>query len=109
MKYAIVQLGGRQYKVVEGQSVKVDPQKDIKFDVLAAYDGKSFSVGAPYLGNVQISASVSGGVLKKTRIARFRAKSRYRKVTGHKQPFVCLKVDSINFDAEKPAGRRKKA
>ena len=102
MKYAVVKTGGKQYKVSAGDVVeveKLDLAKDaqVKFDSVLLYaDDGVFSVGQPYINGV----SVNGTVLEqkkgeKIRVAKFKAKARYRKVTGHRQLLTKVQITNI--------------
>jgi large subunit ribosomal protein L21 len=102
MKYAVLQTGGKQYKVTEGSVIEVERLNvadgaNFVFDkVLMVADEGTFTVGQPVLDNV----SVNGTVLehkrgKKIRVAKFKAKARYRKVIGHRQELTKVQIDSI--------------
>jgi len=99
MKQAIISLSGKQFNVREGLTFKVDSlhsTEDIK--VLAVSSGESYDFGAPYLDNVKITLSkVEDRLDDKLRVARFRAKSRYRKNKSHRQPISVVKVESIEI------------
>ncbi|KKU30596.1 MAG: 50S ribosomal protein L21 [candidate division WWE3 bacterium GW2011_GWA1_46_21] len=104
MGYAIVKIGGSQIKVEEGQTIKVPRVKSPSFDVLAYNDGAKLTVGEPLLTNVTVKASITAETAEKTRVARFRAKSRYRKVKGHKQPYSQIRIDKILVKASRKHG-----
>ncbi len=102
MKYAVIQTGGKQYKVTEGTVLNVermmaDADTSVTFsDVLLFIDGDSVKVGMPFVDGVQVSATVMAhprGV--KIRVAKFKAKARYRRVMGHRQELSTLRIDSI--------------
>ena len=102
MKYAVIQTGGKQYKVTEGTVLNVermtaDADTSVTFsDVLLLIDGDSVKVGMPFVDGVQVSATVMAhprGV--KIRVAKFKAKARYRRVMGHRQELSTLRIDSI--------------
>jgi large subunit ribosomal protein L21 len=88
----VIQLGAKQYLIKEGDKV-VAEKIDIKDgetlivkEVLLSYDGKKTTIGQPYLENATVEL-VADGVKKgeKILVAKFKAKSRYRKVMGHRQ------------------------
>ncbi len=103
MKYAIVQIGGMQVRLEEGATFVVNKMTGYTPLVLMYSNGESVEVGSPFLEGVTIDLSVVGEKTLKTQVKRFKAKSRYRKNTGHKQPLVTLKVDSIGKKGEKKA------
>lgn len=104
MKYAIIVSGGKQYKVVEGELINVDridlePGKDYKFDnvLLVSTDGVA-TIGQPQVDG----ASVSGKIVEqikgdKIRVAKFKAKARYRRVTGFRAQLTKIQIEKINF------------
>lgn len=101
--YAIIETGGKQYKVSEGSVIKVE-KLDVtagaayKFDkVLLLGEGSGAKVGEPYLNGVSVSATVIGdGKEKKVIIYKYKAKKGFHKKKGHRQPFTSLKIESIN-------------
>lgn len=98
MKYAVVRIGSRQFKVKEGQNLTVDRFDGKISDVLLCVDGDKVSVGEPLVKAAKIKARVLGEGQKKTEIRRFKAKSRYRKKTGHKQPVTKLLIERIEVE-----------
>jgi large subunit ribosomal protein L21 len=103
MKQAIISLSGKQFNIKEGLTFKSDSISDLEnIKVLAYSEGDSFEFGAPYLEKVKVSLSkVEDRLDDKLRVARFRAKSRYRKSKSHRQPISILKVDSIELVSKK--------
>lgn len=102
MSFAVIQTGGKQYKVEKGDTLKIEKLSDVKdgkvtFDqVLLVDDGNSTKVGAPYLAGAKVSATVLGdGRHKKVMVVKYRPKSRYFKKNGHRQPFTEVKIESI--------------
>ena len=100
--YAIIETGGKQYKVKEGdiitvEKLNVDAGTAYTFDqVLSVVDGETASFGAPYISGAAVSASVLGdGKGKKIVVYKFKSKKNYHRKKGHRQPFTRLKVDSI--------------
>ncbi len=100
--YAIVRTGGKQYKVSEGDIIKVEllkAEKDekVELEVLMAADGEKVLVGRDAAG-VKVSATVVGeGKGKKINIFTYKAKKNVRRRKGHRQPFTALKVEKITF------------
>ena len=108
MKYAVVQSGGKQYKVAENDTVSVDklglqPNDRYAFEqVLLVVDGDQKQVGTPSVKG----AVVSGVVLaekktQKVRVAKFKAKAKYRRVSGHRSIVTLVKIDTIAAGKEK--------
>lgn len=99
--YAIIETGGKQYKVSEGDVIKVEklnvePLGKYVFDnVLAVGDGDNFKFGAD-TKNASVEASVIGnGKAKKVIIYKYKPKKTFHKKKGHRQPFTELKIDKI--------------
>ena len=102
MKYAIVVSGGKQYRVSEGEAVMVDklglkPNDSYTFtDVLLVVDGETRHVGTPKLEDVTVLGTViDEKKTRKVRVAKFKAKARYRKVIGHRAVMTTVKIDKI--------------
>ena len=113
MSFAIIETGGKQYKVAEGdvllveklpsKSPKVDRVKELKkgskvvFDrVLLVDDGKSTKVGTAYIAGAKVTAIFEEeGKHKKIRVIKFKAKSRYFKRRGHRQPYSKVKITTL--------------
>jgi len=104
--FAVIKTGGKQYKVSEGDSLKVEKIKSknelkegdkISFDeVLLTDDGKKTEIGDPFVKGVKVGATIEKiGKSKKIDVIRYRAKSRYFKKKGHRQPFFQVKIISI--------------
>lgn len=102
MKYAVIQLAGKQYKVTEGDELEINSLEEkedaeIKIsDVLLVADGSALTVGSPLIKDAVVTVKVlSHHKGEKIRVAKYKAKSRYRKVHGHKQHLTTVKVLSI--------------
>ena len=100
--YAVIKTGGKQYRVSEGDMLKVEKLdcaegEEITFDrVLAVSDDDSFDVGRPVLEDARVKAEVvEHGKNKKVEVFKFKPKKRYKKKTGHRQPFTRVKIDEI--------------
>jgi len=103
MKYAVVKHGSKQYKVIEGETVLFDhlalvkPQDNYEFDsVLLVVEGENRHVGKPTI----TGAKVKGVVVEhkkgeKIRVAKFKAKVRYRRVRGFRPQYTAVKITSI--------------
>lgn len=100
--YAIVQTGGKQYRVMAGQTIEVEslPGKEgskLELDqVLMVSDGKKVSVGTPTVKGAKVVAEVVGnGKGDKTIVFKFKPKVRYRRMRGHRQPYTKLAIKEI--------------
>jgi large subunit ribosomal protein L21 len=102
--YAVIELGGKQFLVKQGDKItsekidtKIGDTLTIK-EVLLVHDGKETKIGQPYLNNVTVDLVLeSTGRGEKIRVAKFKAKSRYRKILGHRQSESYLTVKAINL------------
>ena len=108
MKYAVIKTGGKQYKVSEGQVIEVErinaePNSSITFsDVLLVAGDSSPKIGNPFLANTIVSGKVLGEFKgEKIRVAKYKAKVRYRRVTGHRQLLTRVMIESIGEQAKK--------
>ena len=108
--YAIIETGGKQYRVSEGDQIRIEKIKaadgeQVKFDkVLVLGEGAEAKVGAPYVE----SAAVFGDVIetgkgKKVIIFKYKAKKDYRKKQGHRQPYTLVEITGISADGTAPA------
>ena len=100
--YAVIETGGKQYRVSEGQSIKVeklvaDEGSSIDLDkVLMVANGDDIKVGTPYLDGGKVTATVkSHGRGKKIRIIKFRRRKHSQKEQGHRQSYTELEITGI--------------
>ena len=99
MNYAIIESGGKQFRVSDGSVILVEKLKaaageTVLFDkvLLVNRDGV-ISVGDPYLGEVKVSGRIEEqGRHKKIRIFKYKSKSNYRRRMGHRQPYTKVKI-----------------
>ncbi|MBS3752633.1 MAG: 50S ribosomal protein L21 [Anaerolineales bacterium] len=105
MKYAIMESGGKQYKAVPGETVRVDRlpnEVNDKIDldkVLLVVDDGDIKIGTPILEGATIKATVSDQIKgRKIRVFKYKPKVRYRKRQGHRQRYTLLKIDEIVTD-----------
>ena len=101
--FAIIETGGKQYKVSEGKKLKVEKLeaeagKDFVFDkVLLVNDDKATKIGTPYVDGAKVEARVlDQGRSKKVIVFRYHPKTRYRKKKGHRQPFTEVEIMKIS-------------
>ena len=102
MKYAIIATGGKQYKVSEGDVIKVEKLgvadgETVTFDkVLLVSDGETV-IGNPTIAGASVTASVvCEGKDKKVVVYKYKRKTGYHKKNGHRQLFTKVKIESIN-------------
>ena len=98
--YAIIATGGKQYKVSEGDTIKVEKLgaeagDTVKFDEVLAIGGDKLLVGDD-VKSASVSATVvENGKGKKVIVYRYKRKSGYHKKNGHRQAYTKVKIDSI--------------
>lgn len=100
--YAVIMTGGKQYRVKEGQTLKVEK---LGFDVGASFEldkvlmvanGDDVKIGKPYVDGSKVTATVkSHGRGKKIRIIKFRRRKYSRTTQGHRQSFTELEITGI--------------
>jgi len=102
--YAVVKTGGKQYRVQEGETVRIEKidgevGKSVQLDnVLMFSDGENVSVGQPALDNVTVNAHiVAQDKSRKIIVFKYKRRKRYRRKQGHRQPFTAIKIDSIEM------------
>ena len=112
MIYAVITSGGKQYKVEEGETLKVEKipgavGSSVKFDrVLMISDGDTFSIGQPVLDDALVEGHiVEQGKSKKIIVFKYKRRKRYRRKQGHRQQYTAIKIDSIKAKAVK-AGKK---
>jgi large subunit ribosomal protein L21 len=119
--YAIIETGGKQYKVSPGQTIDVErldvaESSTVELDrVLFIADGDKVTVGTPVIDGAKVVATSQGeGKAKKIIVLKYKPKVRYRKKTGHRQLYTRLTVDRIigaeasDGEPAKKTRRRKK-
>ncbi len=101
--YAVIETGGKQYKVQEGDVVFVEKLEAgdgtiVTFDkVLAVSNEGNVTFGKPLLENASVSAKVLGqGKDKKVIVFKYKPKKGYRNKTGHRQPYTKVQIDKIS-------------
>lgn len=100
--YAVIESGGKQHRVTEGESLKVEKLdiatgETVNFDeVLMVGEGESVKIGAPYVAGGQVTAEVvNHGRHDKITIVKFRRRKHHRKQMGHRQWYTELKITGI--------------
>jgi large subunit ribosomal protein L21 len=100
--YAVIVSGGKQYRVIEGQTLKLekldlDVGATVNFDqVLLIGNGDDIKIGAPVLTGSKVTGDIIGqGRHKKVHIMKFRRRKHHQKQMGHRQYFTEVKITSI--------------
>ncbi len=100
--YAVIETGGKQYRVIEGQTLKVEkldvePGSSVDIDkVLMIANGDDIKVGSPYLDGGKVTATVKSiGRGPKIRIVKFRRRKHSAKTQGHRQSYTELEITGI--------------
>lgn len=101
--YAVIETGGKQYRVTQGQTLKVETLpgeagQTVELDkVLLVGEGADVKVGAPYLDGGKVTATIkSHGRGKKVMIVKFRRRKHHRKQMGHRQNYTELEITGIS-------------
>jgi large subunit ribosomal protein L21 len=100
--YAVIRTGGKQYRVSEGDTVRVEKLAGavgdtLKFDEVLMLGGEKVSVGAPLVKGASVAAQITAqGKDKKVIVFKIRRRKNYRRKNGHRQPFTELKVTGIS-------------
>lgn len=106
MAYAIIQAGGKQFRVSEGEVVRVpsinaEAGAKVNFDVLLNAGGEGAEVGAPFVDGIQVSATViEHGREPKVIVFKKKRRKQYKKTHGHRQNFTAVRIDSIGAGSE---------
>ncbi len=102
MSFAVIETGGKQYRVSVGQKLKIEklegePGAPIAFDkVLLAVDGDKTEVGAPYIAGAKVEARIiRQDRHDKVIVFKYHSKTRQRKKKGHRQPFTEVEIIKI--------------
>jgi len=101
--YAVIETGGKQYKVSEGdviyvEKLDVEAGAEVSFDkVLLIGEGSDVKVGAPVVDGVSVAAKViKNDKAKKVIVYKYKPKKGYHKKQGHRQPYTKVEITKIN-------------
>ena len=100
--YAIIATGGKQYKVAEGDVIKVEKLgveagESVVFDQVLVVSGDDVKVGNPTVEGASVAATVVGNVKgKKVIVYKYKRKTGYHKKNGHRQAYTKVKIEKIN-------------
>ena len=100
--YAVIATGGKQYRVEEGETLRVEKLPgeigdEISFDqVLMFSDGENVQIGQPAVENAAVHGHiVEQGKESKIIVFKYKRRKRYRRTQGHRQQYTAVKIDSI--------------
>jgi large subunit ribosomal protein L21 len=100
-KIAVIKTGGKQYKVKEGQSIKIEKidlavEKKVKFETLLIADGDNVELGKPSLGEKVEAKVIDQGRSDKVMVVKYKRKTRYKKTQGHRQAYTKVEISKIS-------------
>ncbi len=98
--YAIIETGGKQYKVSEGEEIRIEKLDanvgdEVTFDKVIAVSDKSLKVGDDVAKSSVKATVLDQGRGRKVIVYKYKPKSGYHKKNGHRQPFTKVRIDSI--------------
>jgi large subunit ribosomal protein L21 len=100
--YAIIETGGKQVKVEEGQTIYIEKLnaeagETVTFDKVLFVGGENVKVGSPVVAGATVTAKVEKqGRQKKIIVFKYKAKKNYHKKQGHRQPYTKVVIEKIN-------------
>jgi len=103
--YAVVETGGKQLRVSEGQTVRVEripgePGQEVVLDRVLMVSGEQTLVGTPWVPGARVVARiVQQGKGRKVIVFKYKPKVRYRRKRGHRQLFTALRIERIELPA----------
>ena len=102
MKKAVIQTGGKQYVVSEGETLEIElikeAGKSLDFDALMIIDGDKIQIGKPLVAQAKVVAEVVENDIQTEKVTsiRYKAKKRVHKVRGHRQHKTVIKIKKIS-------------
>lgn len=104
MKYAVIKTGGKQYRVCQGEEILIDKIEGEKGErvgfnnLLLIVEDKKVKIGTPKISKAKVVGEIVGQEKgKKIRVAKFKAKSRYRRVIGFRPLLTRVKIKKISY------------
>lgn len=100
--YAVIETGGKQYQVKEGDVLfveKLEAEGEITFDkvILVGRDDGNITTGAPYVSGASVKATLlKNGKAKKITVFTYKPKKHVKKKQGHRQPYSQVRIEAIN-------------
>lgn len=111
--YAIIETGGKQYKVSEGDKIFVERLEakegdSVVFDkVMAISEGDKVTFGKPYVKDAKVTGkAIKNGKGKKVTVFKFKAKKGYKKTQGHRQPYTCVEITGLKGKSAKKTAEK---
>lgn len=107
--YAIIETGGKQYKVEKGDVLRVEKLaaevgEEVTFEAIYTCSGKTVRVGSPIVKGIKVKAEVKAhGKGDKVLVFKYKPKKTYRKMQGHRQPYTEIEILSVGRAAAKKA------
>ena len=102
--YAVISSGGKQFRVQEGETLRVEKISGevgapVCFDkVLLFSDGETCSIGKPYLDHAKVEGHITDQQrTKKIIVFKYKRRKRYRRKQGHRQPYTAVQIDNIEY------------
>jgi large subunit ribosomal protein L21 len=101
MSYAVIKTGGKQYRVAQGDRIRVeklpgDVGAEITFDEVLMLGGDKVAVGTPLVSGASVSAKiVAQDRAKKIIVFKYRRRKNYRRKNGHRQPYTELEITGV--------------
>ncbi len=102
MSYAVIKTGGKQYRVAQGDRIRVeklpgDVGAEITFDEVLMLGGDKVAVGTPLVSGASVKAKiVAQDRAKKIIVFKYRRRKNYRRKNGHRQPFTELEITGVS-------------
>jgi large subunit ribosomal protein L21 len=100
--YAVIKTGGKQYRVTQGQDVKVEKipgqtGEEVVFDkVLVVSDGENMTIGKPYVDNAKVLGKLARQAKdRKVPVFKYKKRKGYRRNKGHRQDFSLVRIENI--------------
>jgi large subunit ribosomal protein L21 len=100
--YAVIRTGGKQYRVTEGDRVRVEKLEGevgstLVIDDVLMVGGETVSIGKPVVAGAKVIATITGqDRAKKVIVFKFRRRKNYRRKNGHRQPYTELKITGVS-------------
>jgi len=100
--YAVIKTGGKQYRVAEGQNLRIEkvtgePGDKVVFDQILMLGGDEPKVGRPIVDGAKVEATIlAQDRAKKIIVFKFRRRKNYRRKQGHRQPYTELQINNIS-------------
>jgi large subunit ribosomal protein L21 len=104
MEIAVIQTGGKQYKVAKGDSIKIEKLAGtykegdtVTFDkVLLVDNGQDTTIGTPFIDKARVTGTITKiARAPKVTVIKYKQKSRYFKKNGHRQPYFEVKIEGV--------------